>query len=124
MLLYPGFKGRKEDYSGFASNVASAGYVVMVLQQLQTLVDVPSAQFNIVTPTATAVALEWLQQEASTTVPASCCRPDTGTVLLVGHSYGCSVVCRCYPLQCYCHATLPRYTVVLSSAQHPGRYPT
>jgi dienelactone hydrolase len=100
VLLYPGFRGPKEIHSVFASHAASAGYTVLVLQQLQA---VGSAEpSNLITPTATAVALDWLRAaevsgEATGgyggVLPAACRKPDTGTVLLAGHSWGCTVVC-------------------------------
>ena len=113
VLLYPGFSGGKEEYSAIGTILAQAGYFVMVLQQLVAPVvpvpeefDVPSGPSNIVRPTATALALDWLNAgageertrgygsygEQQVVVPA-CMPPDTDTVLLVGHSYGASVVC-------------------------------
>lgn len=120
MLLYPGFGVGKEEYSVFAGTVAGAGYTVLVQQQLQS-VDPADAQdagepVNVIAPTATGLALDWLQQQASGEVPggyggelpSSCRTPDLDTVLLASHSWGCTVVC------------LPRCSVGLYIASRVG----
>lgn len=111
VLMYPGFSGGKEEYSAVATILAEAGYFVVVLQQLVAPAapipaefDVPSGPSNIVRPTATALALDWLNKgsgeqqlrgyrrhRGAPVVPA-CPAPDTRNVLLVAHSYGATAV--------------------------------
>lgn len=120
VLVYPGAAGPKDDFSGFASHAAAAGYTVMVLETLVTVNPFPpifpeSREANFPEATATAVALKWFKEQGeavfvgeggedvaggeyggtrgySTGDTLPCGVPDSDTVLLTGHSAGAAVV--------------------------------
>ena len=107
VLMFPGAAGPIAEYSGFATNLADAGYTVMVLESLVTVTPLPplfpvAEPLNFPQATATEVALNWFNTQrgsgrgygdgktrrGSTLCPTS----DTSTVLLAGHSEGARVV--------------------------------
>ena len=102
VLMFPGAAGPKAEYSGFATNLADAGYTVMVLESLVTVGPNPplvpvAAALNFPQATATEVALNWFNTQGGSgggygDATSLCPTPDTSTVLLAGHSEGARVV--------------------------------
>jgi hypothetical protein len=111
VLLYPGAFGGKSDYSMIAQQIASAGYIVMVLEQLRSIPPEFSSFFsnftegNLLEASVTEVALRWFREEGAWVFNmdsspggyggsevSGCPSPDSNSVLLFGHSLGANVV--------------------------------